>query len=421
VGASTASPLLPPTADSRLDVYRNLLTNFMWSLGSGLKARKRGDPNAGLGEALLGPWELEARRLKEMREEQEIKLRLAQENRTQAAAQEAMSRIKERDDMLPARIREILAQAGVNEARVPQIQAQTVTEQARPGQIQAQTRVDQARVPLIEAQVQTEQQRPDLIEAQTAVANRNAMAPYPLDPWGEEAIAAKIKIAEANARNNGGRSTLYERLGHDGYMKKLKEEAQIRAGISEGSVEAYVQGVAQGNVSNLSQIPQVVRAEVLAKVGNLMIISPTDKDIIRKMDTATYLVDRLEYYSQLVSEDPTDIEAVSTLSGLRQAVAGVFAKGVFAEAGVLTEGDIKRVNSIVPGITKSILAPDIAKTQFNELRGIINKAKQNLRRPIGQVSGQAQPVVTTPPPTTPAAPGVEFVIRGGRVTPAGGK
>lgn len=429
--ASAASPILPVQPDARLGVYRNLLTNFMWSFGRGMQSRKAGQPGSGIGEAILGPWELEERRIKQQQEEQETRLRIAQEERTRAAAEEAMARIRQNEAMLPARVQELFAQAAANraqvplreaqaevaQANVPLVQARTQTELERPAQIQAQTGLTQA-------QTTTEKERPALIQGQTAVAQRTAGQPYAVDPWGPEAIEAKIKLAQIDAARTRGTS-MYERLGKEEYEEMLRGAARARAGVTDETVQYYVEGIAQGNITNLSQVPMVVRGEVLSQLGNLMVISPTDREFIRKMDTAGYLLDRLEAYSELVAKDPTDIEAVATLHGMRQAVGGVFAKGVFAEAGVLTDADIGRVQAIIPGITRSALVPGVAKRQFDELRGIINKAKSNYRRPPGQISGQAKPIEQQKMPgatggssTTTPPPNVDFVQQpGGRIVP----
>lgn len=449
----TVASMPPPRAvprdtDSRLDGWRSLLVDFVWSLGRGMEARAA-NPRAGVGAAILGPFELQQMRMKQKQEDQMNQLRIAQEERTRMASQEAMSRIEREQLKLPAQIQQLISQGQLNSARVPQIQAQTEatqagipltqarteltqaqtqTEGARPGLVQAQTQGELADTALTSAQTTTELQRPPLIQAQTAVANRTANEPYRIDPLSPEGTAAQIEIAKAAARNNPGR-TQYERLGHDEYMRMLTDASRARAGIDQNTINEFVEGIAQGNVTNLTQVPQVIRGDTLAALGNYMIISPSDRDGIRKLSTATYLLDRLEHYSKLVTADPSDVDSALTLRGLRLSVAGVFAKGVFAEAGVLTDYDIERVNALVPGITRSIFLPGTSEKQFNELRGIIDKAKNNFSKPVGQVSGQAQP--RTPAtgdirpapagaPAPPAAPsGVipEFIMQNGRPVP----
>lgn len=452
VGVMPPPRAVPRDTDSRLDGWRSLLVDFVWSLGRGMEARAA-NPRAGVGAAILGPFELQQMRMKQRQDEQLNALRVEQENRTRVASQEAMSRIEREQLKLPAQIHQLISHGQLNNARVPQIhaqtdatqagipltqaragltQAQTQTEGMRPDLIQSQTEGNRANTGLTEARTETELLRPELISAQTQNTLRSANEPYRTDPLSREGIAAQIEIAKSAAANGGGR-TLYERLGHEGYMKMLTDMSRARAGIDQESINSYVEGIAQGNVTNLTQIPQVVRGDTLAALGNYMIISPSDRDGIRKLSTATYLLDRLEHYSKLVTADPSDVDSALTLRGLRLSVAGVFAKGVFAEAGVLTDYDIERVNALVPGITRSIFLPGTSEKQFNELRGIIDKAKNNFSKPVGQVSGQAQPrtpaagdnraapagapAPSPSPSTTPSGTIPDYIMQNGRLVP----
>lgn len=439
---------VPRDPDSRLDGWRSLLVDFVWSLGRGTEARAA-NPRAGVGAAILGPFELQQMRLKQKQDEQLNQLRLAQEERARAASTEAMARVEREQLKLPAVIQDLISRGQQNAARVPLIEAQTqqaqanvpltqartATEQVRPPLIQAQTAGVEANTDLTQARTATEAQRPDLVQAQTAVANRTANEPYRIDPLSPDGIAAQIEISKAAARNNPGR-TQYERLGHDEYMRMLTDASKARAGVDQNTINEFVEGIAQGNVTNLSQVPQSIRGDVLGAIGNYMIISPSDRDGIRKLSTATYLLDRLEHYSKLVTADPSDVDSALTLRGLRLSVAGVFAKGVFAEAGVLTDYDIQRVNALVPGITRSIFLPGTSEKQFNELRGIIDKAKNNFSKPVGQVSGQGQPRMpaagdnrapapgataapssSTPAPSSTPSTIPDFIMQNGRPVP----
>ena len=190
--------------------------------------------------------------------------------------------------------------------------------------------------------------------------------------------------------------TLFERLGPEAYYDMLQRGAEARAGVNEDTVNSYVNAINEGNITSPSQVPQVVRDKVLAQLGNGFIIAPGEKEGIRKIEMAGLLLTRLETYSKKVTEDPSDVESALVLRGLRQAVGGVFAKGIFAEAGVLTDYDIARVQALIPGITRSVFLPGTSEKQFAELRGIIEDSKKNYARSIGSIlRGAGAP---TPPP-----------------------
>lgn len=125
----------PPDANSRMNVWRDLLTNFVFSLGSGLEERAK-YRHGGPGAALMGPFNLQQMRLKQSQDQELEKLRMAQEERTKVASDAAMQQIFASQQKLPAELQNL---------------------QARTGQTQANTADANARVPLIQAQTQQAQ------------------------------------------------------------------------------------------------------------------------------------------------------------------------------------------------------------------------------------------------------------------------
>ena len=166
-------------------------------------------------------------------------------------------------------------------------------------------------------------------------------------------------------------------LGVEG--KRARQLALARAGITDApaSIAKYAKSITDGTVLNASQIPAVIRGEALAEAVTQggFFISQADKDALRKLSTAESIVDDLEYYIKRVQDDPTDIAALATLNGLREATAGVFAKGVFAEVGVLTDQDVGRVKAIIPGVVRAITMEETTRENIKELRSLISKAK----------------------------------------------
>lgn len=222
------------------------------------------------------------------------------------------------------------------------------------------------------------------------------------DPTAKQAL-------ELLSQDQTGR-TLFERLGPEKYYEMIQKGAEARAGVTDDTVSSYVNAINEGNVSNISQVPQIVRSSVLSSLGDGFIIAPGEREGIRKIDMAGNLLDRLETYSKKVSENPGDVESALVLRGLRQAVGGVFAKGIFAEAGVLTDYDISRVQALIPSVIRSIFMPGTSEKQFAELRGIINDAKANYGRSIGSIVRGDAP--TTPPTegADKAPPGVDQAV-----------
>lgn len=224
-----------------------------------------------------------------------------------------------------------------------------------------------------------------------------------------KAKGALDEIARMNASQAGagGGKTLYERLGPDAYYDKIRKESLARANASDAAIDSYVNSVESGSVTNISQVPQALRADVLDRMAQkgAFVISLTDRDAIRKIDMTGHLLERLEFYSRKVSQDPTDYESALILNGLRESVSSIFAKGIFAETGVLTDPDIARVQASIPGIIRSAFVPGVSEKQFAELKEIISRAKKNVGRPIGDVVRGKGGTVTNNPPMQMQGPG----------------
>lgn len=131
-----APPTLSRDPDERMDVWRNLLSNFTFSLASGLSARAQ-NPRAGTGAALMAPFELEQRRILNRQRQQQINTAEASEQRQRISGEQMLASIRQKDAELPAKLQEIMARTGFTQAR-------TTTEGARPGLLTAQTEAAQA-------------------------------------------------------------------------------------------------------------------------------------------------------------------------------------------------------------------------------------------------------------------------------------
>lgn len=417
--------------------WTNLLTNFVWSLGSGLEARGK-NPKSGVGEALTAPVKLQEMKQKEQHAQQLDELRMAQEERSRTASTEAMNKIATSQAELPLKLQQAMASLGLTQARTANTQQDTKNDaMPKPDkEIHTYTGKDNKMISIF--------QRPDGTTYERVSENEAKETPRNIDPLSEEGVAARIRILQATphnidplssegvkaaierakeiAKSGGGRSTLFERIGEERYMDMIAKAADARAGITASSIEAYVTGVATGNISNLSQIPQVARGKVLERMaaGGGFIITATDREGIRKIDMSEHILDQLELYSRRVAADPTDIEADSVLYGLRQAASGIFSKGIFAEAGVLTDSDIKRVQSLIPGVVSSAFAPGISEAKFEEMHSIIDRAKSQFKKPVGTILNPPKPGTPAPKPIAPtvgATGGPDFVTINGKVVP----
>lgn len=111
-----AAPAMPTDPNSRMDSWRNLLTDFVWSLSEGLTARGK-NRRSGTGEALMGPWSRQAYEDKRKLEEQKARTSEIQGMQTLA--------------LLQPRIAETLSRAGTNQARVPELLTQADLNEAR--------------------------------------------------------------------------------------------------------------------------------------------------------------------------------------------------------------------------------------------------------------------------------------------------
>lgn len=95
--------VMPKPRDQRMDFVRNMLSNFMYSFGQGMVHNTRGNKNAGIGAALMGPFELEQFRTNQKRLQQQIELQKAQEQRLGAQSQIQLireQRLQQQDDEL---------------------------------------------------------------------------------------------------------------------------------------------------------------------------------------------------------------------------------------------------------------------------------------------------------------------------------
>lgn len=191
----------------------------------------------------------------------------------------------------------------------------------------------------------------------------------------------------------------------DEYFNLQRKTALARVGITneQAAVDQAAKGITEGLYQNPSQIPQVIRGQAISKAvtDGGFFISQTDKDAVRKLNVAESILDDIEYYIRRIQEDPTDVAANMTLNGLRQATAGVFAKGVFAEVGVLTEGDVGRVKSLIPGIIKAQIMDETTREQLKELRQIIGKTRSEFGRSPKELLGGLKRDGQTTPTTTP--------------------
>ena len=210
---------------------------------------------------------------------------------------------------------------------------------------------------------------------QEKAAGRN---PKGFDQWQTD---------DANRRKAApGARTVIERIlkgevDEDEYNRILSNQSLARTGFDDKAIDAAVQNILNGNVSSLTAIPQAARAKVFQRLaeGGGLVLSQSDKDALKKLDSVDYLVNQLELYSRRLADDPTDVQAAFVLNGLREAATGLLSKGVFGEVGVLTDTDVKRVQAIIPGITRSVFMPGVSEAQFQELRALIGKVRANSR------------------------------------------
>ncbi len=139
--APVGPPKIPADPAARMDLYRNLLGDFVWSLAAGAEAGAKAPPGqrnrAAFAGALMGPYR---------RQEAEQKLRLSQERAQQleAATEKAMAAIGQKDqDIAIANRRadtaaqQFMSMIGVHqatkeldEARTAKTNAETATEKA---------------------------------------------------------------------------------------------------------------------------------------------------------------------------------------------------------------------------------------------------------------------------------------------------
>jgi hypothetical protein len=218
---SVGQPPAPPpirrqTRQERMDRFRSLIDNFTYSLGSGLAAASQAQggarrrTQAGVAAALIAPAALQ-------RAQQQMQLQQAQEQRALAMAQGQAARDERENLMLPVKIQEALARAGLNQsqadvntARAPLIQAQTATEQARPPLIQAQTQATTAlanqrryqQTPKGIFDLETKQflentDPRDRIEITPDIARKYGLPP--------EIIGDKLRASDVNALVNAGK------------------------------------------------------------------------------------------------------------------------------------------------------------------------------------------------------------------------
>lgn len=212
---AVASETTSRDPDERMDGWRKLLTNFTFSLASGLSARAQ-NPRAGTGAALMAPFELERQRLLDRQRQQQINTAAASEERQRSAADQIRAMIAQNQAELPEKMANLKAtrgrinsQVALDNARLPQIAAQTARDQAQANLTQAQATA--ARYKLIPNlglfDLQTKQVVPGSEETKFKVAISKELAEatgLPAKMIGQEMTAQEFNQITAHTKPGTG-------------------------------------------------------------------------------------------------------------------------------------------------------------------------------------------------------------------------
>lgn len=171
------------------------------------------------------------------------------------------------------------------------------------------------------------------------------------------------------------------------YDALLSRQSVARTGWNSGQMEGAVEAAVSGNLGAITSVPSALRGEFYRQLAGRVIVNAKDKDVLKKMDMADHMIERMELYANMIQDDPTNVVAIDTYNGLRQASSSLFSKGVFGEAGNLSEGDVSRALSLTPGPAGNMILPESARLKFKELRGITQKARDIIHGNKGNSTG----------------------------------
>lgn len=148
------------------------------------------------------------------------------------------------------------------------------------------------------------------------------------------------------------------------------------------------------------------------------IVPPKVREQIGAVAQARNMVNLIDEQVQnvIAADTPEErVQATMLLEGTTQSVASILSKKAFLESGRLTEQDINRAKSIVPGWKAANFAPGYAKKEIAVLREIVDRTEQGIYQSsfgtVGRGNNPEAPNPATRPQSRNAAP-VGAQVRG---------
>lgn len=184
---------------------------------------------------------------------------------------------------------------------------------------------------------------------------------------GRDAAFQRLAITQGNILN---RLLLQQGAPPQGFL-----DARQEGGIEQAAQQAATR-IARGE-AKLSNFGRGLHPAILDNLGDSLIASPKQRDAFASLAQAERLVDLIERETNRVinSSGEDRVKASVVLTDLTNSLGAIFARGVFAERGVLTDADVKRSTGLVPRWKAANFVPGIARTEINILREILIGAK----------------------------------------------
>lgn len=423
-------PRIPEDPNTRLDLWRNLLGDFVWSLASGAEAGSKAAPGqrnqAAFAGALKGPYYRQ-------KAKQDLELSEARAQKLQDDTAAAMARIGVEQQRADSYQQQFMNMIGLNQAReeltkaqTEQAKAKTTTEkellQGRVDSLQAQ--VDKANIQVtpqgiwnVKEQRFFEGTQPNnTVTVDEALAKEAGLPP--------QLIGKTVKLSELTPylKPDTAIATTEDAVQlinmKDGSVVKTigkpRPAASMNITAPQELSQAAAEMVNKGQITSF-QAMQMLRSpagqSMLQMLSQMGTAPKSVHDSLDSISSTETLLDQMDRIVSDIESGKSPVEDSILLEGLGSTMAGMVAKG-FGDAGRLSDDDIKRAKALFAGWKAANFAPDFAHREMDLLRTAIEARKQTLVDKYFK-GKSPQPTKTTTPDAKSTADRIR-ALSGGR-------
>lgn len=124
---------------------------------------------------------------------------------------------------------------------------------------------------------------------------------------------------------------------------------QVLAGNDAVSINA--RAIANGNAKIENIQGNALKTAVQKKLedANVILLSDAEQKALEDALSAKSIADRIRELTEQIQADPANLPLQDILNSEIESIRGIYAKGTFKEAGVLTQQDIERSGAMLPG------------------------------------------------------------------------